>query len=113
MPHEFESGFFVAKPAWHGLGKVLNNPPTTQQAIVEADLDWIVEEHPIYQSPEPYEYTSLPNYKLLIRSSDRQTLGVVGKNYKPLQNQDAFKWFDFLLHEGNVSLEAAGSLKRG
>lgn len=30
MPHQFESGFFVHQPAWHRLGKVLDNPPTTE-----------------------------------------------------------------------------------
>ncbi len=40
-------------------------------------------------------------------------LGVVSQGYSPLQNQDAFIWFDFLLHEGDVCLESAGSLKEG
>ncbi|WP_013320624.1 DUF932 domain-containing protein [Gloeothece verrucosa] len=112
MTHEFESGFFVKEPAWHRLGKVLNNPPTTEQAIIEAGLDWKVLEEPIYRQQED-EFVSLPTHKCLIRSGDQQLLGVVSKAYHPLQNSEAFKWFDVLLHEGDVTLEAAGSLKRG
>jgi hypothetical protein len=33
MSHQFESGFFVGRGAWHGLGTVLDHPPTTARAI--------------------------------------------------------------------------------
>lgn len=112
MAHEFESGFFVNQPAWHRLGKLLNNPPTTEQAIIEAGLDWKVEEEPLYRI-EKDGLVKIPTHKSLIRDWDRQLLGVVSNGYHPLQNSEAFKWFDILLHEGDVSLEAAGSLKRG
>jgi phage/plasmid-like protein (TIGR03299 family) len=112
MSHEFESGFFVQEPAWHRLGKVLNNPPTTEQAIIEAGLDWQVLDEPIYRI-EKDGIVEISTHKSLIRDQDRQLLGVVYNAYHPLQNSEAFKWFDILLHEGDVILEAAGSLKRG
>ena len=112
MSHEFESGFFVQQPAWHQLGKVLNNPPTTEQAIIEAGLDWKVLEEPIYRI-EKDGLVRIPTHKSLVRDRDRKLLGVVSNAYHPLQNSEAFKWFDMLLHEGEVTLEAAGSLKRG
>jgi len=55
----------------------------------------------------------VPTHKALVRSTDYQQLGIVSHQYKPLQNLDAFNFFDFLLHDGDVSLEAAGSLKEG
>jgi phage/plasmid-like protein (TIGR03299 family) len=112
MAHEFESGFFVQQPAWHQLGKVLDNPPTTEQAIIEAGLDWKVLEEPIYRI-EKDGLVRIPTHKSLVRDRDRKLLGVVSNAYHPLQNSEAFKWFDILLHEGEVTLEAAGSLKRG
>jgi phage/plasmid-like protein (TIGR03299 family) len=110
--HYFESGFFTNEPAWHGLGKVLQQPPTTAQAIAEAGLDWEVLEHPVFRLKDG-EYQEIEGHKTLVRSSDERVLGVVTKHYHPLQNIDAFRWFDFLLHEGDASLEAAGSLKNG
>lgn len=112
MSHQIESAMFVGAPAWHRLGKVLDNPPTTLQAIVEAGLDWQVLEEPVYrvQGSEP---EVIPGYKSLVRDSDSKVLGVVTDFYHPLQNREAFAWFDFLLHEGDVTLEAAGSLKGG
>jgi hypothetical protein len=41
MSHLFESGFFVSQPAWHELGKVLDHPPTVEQAIIDAGLDYM------------------------------------------------------------------------
>lgn len=112
MSHEFESGFFVHKPAWHRLGKVLNNPPTIEQAIINAGLNWKVLEKPIFHFENDVAY-QIKTHKSLVRDKDQKVLGIVSKYYHPLQNSEAFSWFDFLLHEGEVSLEAAGSLKEG
>ncbi len=112
MPHQFESGMFVGQPAWHRLGKVLDNPPTTEQAIIAAGLDWQVLEEPVYTLKDGTAQ-EIPGYKSLVRDSDSKVLGVVSNFYHPLQNREAFAWFDFLLHDGDVSLEAAGSLKGG
>lgn len=112
MSHQFESGFFVNKGAWHGLGTVLDNPPSTAQAIQEAGLNWQVKEQPIYTENQR-GLSPIATHKSLVRSTDHQLLGIVSQQYSPLQNQDAFSWFDFLLHEGDVSLESAGSLKEG
>ena len=112
MSHEFESGFFVSQPAWHGLGSVLNNPPSIASAIEEASLDWQVEEEPIFFG-QGEELKQIESHKSLIRSTDRKVLGVVSQSYQPLQNIDAFNFFDFLIHDNDVSLEAAGSLKEG
>ena len=112
MAHQFESGFFVHQPAWHRLGKVLNNPPTTEQAIIEAGLDWTVLEEPIYRIQRE-GIVEVSTHKSLVRDVDEKLLGIVSKGYHPLQNGQAFNWFDPLLHEGDVTLEAAGSLKGG
>jgi hypothetical protein len=35
MAHEFESGFYTRKPAWHGLGTVLKDAPTIEEALIK------------------------------------------------------------------------------
>jgi phage/plasmid-like protein (TIGR03299 family) len=113
MAHEFETGFFVKEPAWHKLGTVLSEAPTIAEGIIKAGLDWQVLERPVYSQDDRGNFNQAPNHKAFIRSSDNSTLGIVSKNYKPLQNIDAFNWFDFLLNEGDATLDAAGSLKSG
>ena len=112
MAHQFESGFFTGRGAWHGLGTVLESPPTIAEAITAAGLDWQVEEKPIFFG-DGQRMKKVDSHKSLIRSTDQKVLGVVGSNYQPLQNSEAFSFFDFLLHDNDVSLEAAGSLREG
>ena len=114
MSHEFESGFFTHTPAWHKLGTVLEEPPTIQEGLIAAGLDWGVKEAPLQALDCGGErILDVPRHKALLRETDNSVLGVVGQNYVPLQNIEAFQWFDFLLHEGDATLEAAGSLKEG
>ena len=73
MSHQVESVMFVGQPAWHKIGTVLDNPPTTEQVIVEAGLDWTVIEEPIYKL-EAGQPEVIPGYKSLVRDSDRPGL---------------------------------------
>lgn len=121
MAHELEikadgtaSAFFVGQPAWHGLGTVLNNPPTIEEALKLAQLDWKVALRPVFSQPsEGSDYQQVPGYQATVRESDGRVLGVVGSKFVPLQNQVAFDWFQPFLDSGAVTLESAGALKEG
>lgn len=52
-------------------------------------------------------------HKVLRRETDGSILGVVSNKYTPLQNADAFKFFDPFIESGQATLESAGSLKGG
>jgi phage/plasmid-like protein (TIGR03299 family) len=108
MAHEFESGFFVKEAAWHKLGNVITDAPTTQEGIRLAGLDWSV-------ALEPLQTLNgeVVDARALRRSSDGKILSVVGPQWTPVQNSSAFGFFDKFLESGEVSLETAGSLKGG
>lgn len=108
MSANFESGFFTRTPAWHGLGTVVENAPTSTDAIVMAGLNWEVLQKKVYTEDGQRIDGSYAN----VRSSDMKPLGVVGSRYKIVQNVDAFKFTDALLGEG-VQYETAGSLNDG
>jgi phage/plasmid-like protein (TIGR03299 family) len=112
MSHEFENGLFVEKAAWHGLGKVFdeNTRFTVGEAIKEAGLDWNVSKRPLVLQEDPR--VTVPAWATM-RDSDNTVLGVVGPTYKPLQNADAFAWFQPWLATDQAFIEAAGSLKHG
>lgn len=114
MPHELESGFFVGKPAWHGLGKVLTEAPSTGDALRLAGLDWEVEEQALYTLTTDGEAQDIgTGHKAIVRESDGRVLGVVGHRYTPLQNAKAFEPFQPLVDSGLIELDAAGSLRSG
>lgn len=126
MAAEFESGFFTNTPAWHSQGTVLTEAPNIADAIKLSGTDWLVEEKPLYLDlgqkfdvdvePRKDDLVVAKNvytHKALIRSTDKRVLGVVGKDYHPVQNSEAFQWFDFLLDNRDATLEAGGSLRNG
>ena len=45
--------------------------------------------------------------------ADSRVLGVVGPRYYPLQNREAFKWFQPFLDAREAALHTAGSLRQG
>lgn len=109
MAHEFESGLFVSEPAWHGLGVVLPNAPSVDEAIVCAGLDWEVGHMPIYTGSG----TPVENHRLVMRLSDGAQYGVVGMDHTIVQNRHAFEWVRPMVDAGDVTIEAAGSLQGG
>ena len=109
MAHEFETGLFVQKPAWHQLGIVLEDYPNPQKAFQCSGLDWEVKK----------EQLLLPSQNLLTdryaitRSSDNRILGYSGAKYEVYQNEKAFEWVTPLVDSGIWKIDAAGSLKMG
>ena len=108
MAANVETMMFVREVPWHGLGKQLTAPPTSKEAIIAAGLDWKVESFPIYDIAG----REIPGYKANTRDKDGKVLGVVGKKYCIVQNEDAFDFTDSLINEGMV-YETAGSLSDG
>lgn len=102
--------FYRGKTPWHGLGRMIEQDQTltSEEAIVAAGLDWSVETKPLYLA----DGTIAPS-NAVVRTDRNEILGVVGKNYTPLQNTKAFEFFDKFVSSGQVTYEAAGSLKDG
>lgn len=108
MAANVESMFSVREKPWHGLGIIVNEAPTSADALRLARLDWNVIQEPVFNGwKEPVE-----GYKVNLRDSDRKVLGVVSDRYKVVQNVDAFSFTDSLLGKG-VRYETAGSLQEG
>ncbi len=109
MAHLVENMFSVVETPWHGLGVILDKPPTTEEAIVAAGLAWEVEKRPLFLA----DGRGVAAFAT-VRASDDRILGHhVGKAYTLLQNSQAFAWFDPFLASGEATLETAGSLREG
>lgn len=117
MAHQVEQMFSVIETPWHRLGRIVRQAPTTEDAIRLAGLDWSVSEQPIYRNVSnggPYFVQEpISTHKAIVRDSDGSTLGVVGRDYTPLQNKEAFSFFDDFVKAGECTFETAGSLRGG
>lgn len=111
MAHMIEGSrmFYVGREPWHGIGKKLDNPPTVAEGIRAAGLDWTVELKRLQMADGRQV-----NAYATVRSEDGAVLGDhVGPQYKPLQNIEAFRFFDPFLEAGQAGLHTAGCLDGG
>jgi len=109
---EGKEGYVGIEPAWHEMGTVLNNPFTAKEAIEHAGLDFEV-----LQTPAQFtigdEIFTVPNRMVNYRGDDGRYLGTVGTGYVPLQNVEAFSFFDNLVKEDAAIYHTAGVLGAG
>ena len=103
-----ETMYSTREKPWHGLGTVVREAPTSENAQRLAGLDWNVVQEAIYT---PFR-EKIEGFKANVRDTDRKVLGVVSDRYKVVQNVEAFSFTDELLGHG-VRYETAGSLSGG
>lgn len=119
------SFFSVKQSAWHGLGQIVEDYPTSAEAMRYAGLDFEVIKTPLFTESrsmtignggEIVEGCSIPvpNHYATMRSDTNSVLGVVGKDYEVVQNAEAFAFFDSIVGGGNgILYETAGALGKG
>ena len=100
---------YVGETPWHGLGVALPNGVAPYQMMEAAGLDWTVEKQSLVTS----EGAAVPEKMALVRSSDNKVLDIIGKNWNPVQNEEAFNFFNDFCVTGSMDMHTAGSLKGG
>jgi len=132
---------FVSKKEvpWHGLGKVVDTL-YAEEAIQLGGLDFEVEKRHLYSPSMDISFEeakqcaniqrtfSKPNGKLvanynkmfalqdkfaIVRKDNDVPLGIVGSKYTPVQNIEAFNFFDDIAQDGIAQYETAGCLGNG
>lgn len=120
------SFFSVKEKAWHGLGKIVQDYPTSREAIEFAGLNYVVDKYPLFTFTSDEAYTSalfkdegidksikIPSHFATVRTDNNTVLGVVGKDYEVVQNIDAFSFFDSIVGGEGIQYETAGALGNG
>ncbi|MBK0379366.1 DUF932 domain-containing protein [Mucilaginibacter segetis] len=117
--------FSVKEKAWHGLGQIVEDYPTSAEAIRYAGLDYTVEKRPLFSNSLANDLSDLdngivfpkidvPNFFATVRNDNNAVLGVVGKDYEVIQNADAFQFFDAIVGgSSGIKYETAGALGKG
>lgn len=118
------SFFSVKEKAWHGLGQIIQDYPTSAEALKFAGLDFTVEKRKLFTFDNENNNGNadldiiipeieVPGFFATIRTDTEQVLGVVGKDYEVVQNIDAFSFFDSIVGGDGIQYETAGALGKG
>lgn len=109
MSHEVETMAYAGELPWHGLGTEVSNELTPLQMMQKAGVDWEVEQQKIVTESG----IEINDKVALVRTSDNTLLDVTGKDWKPVQNEEAFTFFSEFVAAGDMEMHTAGSLKEG
>ena len=106
------SMMYVGGLPWHGLGTRLDRPATAKEAIQAAHLDWQVRKLPLCAVDGLLHLPVKDKYGVA-RDGSLDVLGVVGRDYTPVQNREAFAFFDPIVGKNAAIYHTAGALGRG
>ncbi len=101
---------FKVKP-WHGLGEVVTEAPTSDDALRIARLDWDVQQFPVFANGNEVE-----GFFANVRMDTNEALGVVKSRYTIHQNKESFAFVDEIIQNAQgvkCRYETAGSLFNG
>ena len=118
------SFFSVKEKAWHGLGQIVSDYPSSAEAIKFAGLDFTVEKRKLFTFDSENNNSNpdtdviipeieVPDYFATVRNDNDTVLGVVGKDYEVIQNRDTFSFFDAIVGGDGIQYETAGALGKG
>jgi phage/plasmid-like protein (TIGR03299 family) len=93
---------------WRNVGIELNHPKTAREAIEIAGLNYTVvkKRSAVNTGLKQDKYATM-------RTDTGDILGIVEDSYEPLQNSDAFKFFDILVGTDEATYVTAGAFGRG
>lgn len=105
---------FVGEPPWHGLGSRVDSGVSARGMLRAANLDWLVEKGPppgVLRGNEQGRYMI---WREPVGSEmDCVGLAFVGEAYEPVQNAQAFEFFDPFVEQNWVEFHTAGALGKG
>lgn len=111
MAHMVETMAYAGEVPWHGLGKKVLPDLTPDQMMQEAGVDWTVRLVPAYANVDGRQVAV--GRSALVRDTDGKVLSVVGEDWKPVQNSEAFEFFHDFVIAGDMEMHTAGSLRDG
>ncbi len=104
-----ETMAYAGELPWHGLGTKVLDDLTPEQMMQKAGVDWTVEKQDLVTAGG----STVKSKQALVRSSDGAVLDVVGKGWNPVQNSEAFNFFEEYVKAGDMEMHTAGSLNDG
>lgn len=107
-----EAMAYVGDAPWHKLGTKVEAAMTSAEAIKAGGLDWNVEKRPVFFN-SPNGYKTYTKKHVVVRMDEDIPLGVVGNVYRPVQNREAFSFFDAVIGAKEAVYHTVGALGQG
>jgi phage/plasmid-like protein (TIGR03299 family) len=111
-----DSMVYVNETPWHQLGRPIDAASSSAEFLRAGGLDWNVGLVPAPGAKKDRRgrWSRLQVMRDAVDDeTERVALGMVTSRYEPLQNRDAFAFFDPLIRSGWATYEAAGALGDG
>ena len=102
-----------SQPSSYGEGILTRVPAdlTPDQMLKASGLDWRVYTEPAYATINGNKVGT--GHSVLVRETDHKIFDVITDDWKPMQNEDAFAFFNDFIAAGDMEMHTAGSLKDG
>lgn len=124
MAHELDSTDGITSfadsrnDAWHQLGQQVGHAMTAEEVLEQAQLGgWNVRKQPLWTSNIDGTLVELDDRFATVRTNPvtgmTDYLGVVGKGYHVIQNEETVDFLDALVDESGAHFETAGALNGG
>jgi phage/plasmid-like protein (TIGR03299 family) len=104
--------FFTGEKPWHGLGTEVMGALTAEAAIKAAGLDWAVDREEVYRVTAA-GVSMIPGKRAIVRHDTGAVFNVLGEGYTPIENREAFSFFDSVVGDGGAIYHTAGALGAG
>jgi phage/plasmid-like protein (TIGR03299 family) len=118
MPANVQTMAYHGEVPWHRIGTPIPKGVKAEQMIRAAGLDWKVDLRPARGATVINKKGEFSRYEVVRtpRPATQETevlLGIVSRRYQPLQNVEAFEFFDLIVGEKKAFFETAGALGEG
>lgn len=105
--------FSVLETPWHNEGVILNEAPTLAAALELAGASYEIGMREVYAQVDADTTSTAPLHRAIVRLDRNEIFGIASKDYRPVQNADAFGVLEPLLDKGVATLETGGTLRGG
>lgn len=121
--HEFESGFAVRTPSWHGLETLVaeeDRPMNWEDARKVAGLTWDWQEEPLYQrmvrvveGTETVTYREVPNQRIISRTDTGAVVHTQRETRTLITIKDMGEIAHAITEQTHLPIETMGSVREG
>ncbi len=103
---------YVGKPAWHGLGTVVDDALTPEQALEAAGTAYTVDKAPLFAKIGD-RFVEMPEYRATYRTDTEDVFAPVSADYPVIQNLTPMQMLAEIVRTGEAGIVSHAALGKG